>query len=277
MVIHNIENDTDTSLVECLHHLLELTNTRSRVIRIGRVRTIRNIIILRIIPPVVLILAQFRFVHRGIVIGRQQMNMSHSQLLQMIDTRSQSFGRKGSFFSHSQKLSLMLNTRCWRNGKITMMHLINYNIGKRLKWRTAVLSPALRIGSLHVNDGSTLTIHTNSLSINTRRISQPLIIDFYIKGIELTHQVLFYRSVPNTFFARFHTDSCVGMATFTSLIQHETYFVCCRCPYGKMCSFRSVLHLCQAARTYGIKFIGGIFVLHGCATGSRRHRYTDND
>ena len=68
MIINHIEYHTDTCFVKGLHHLLEFLDSHIGLIRIGGIRTVRYIIVLRIIAPVVLCLVRFTFVHRCIIV-----------------------------------------------------------------------------------------------------------------------------------------------------------------------------------------------------------------
>ena len=63
MIIHHIHHHTDTCLMQRHHHLFKFTDTNLRSIRVGRIRTIWHIIILRVISPIVLRSIQLRFVH----------------------------------------------------------------------------------------------------------------------------------------------------------------------------------------------------------------------
>ena len=78
MVVHHIEDDTDTRLVECLHHLLELTDAHLRPIRIGGVATLGHIIVHRVVAPVILVVAEACLIHRAIVITGQDMDGIHT-------------------------------------------------------------------------------------------------------------------------------------------------------------------------------------------------------
>ena len=109
MIVYHIEHYPYTSFVQCLYHLLKLADADSRIVRIGSIRTIGYIVILRIISPVVFIFIQLGFVYRSIIIRRKQMDVCYSQLDQMIDS-GQQFGRvHRTMFCQCQKFSLMLN------------------------------------------------------------------------------------------------------------------------------------------------------------------------
>ena len=70
MIVYHIEHYPYTGFVQCLYHLLKLADADSRIVRIGSIRTIGYIVILRIISPVVFIFIQLGFVYRSIIIRR---------------------------------------------------------------------------------------------------------------------------------------------------------------------------------------------------------------
>ena len=63
MVVDHVEDDADASLVERLHHLLELADATRGVIGIGAVGTFRHVVVHRVVAPVVLIVLQPHFIH----------------------------------------------------------------------------------------------------------------------------------------------------------------------------------------------------------------------
>ena len=111
MIIHYIQHHPDASPMQSLHHLLEFLNTNRRIIRIGGIRSIRYIIVLWVISPIIFIFIQFRFIHRSIVIRRQNVNMCHTQFFQMIDAGCQFLRAKCTFFRQCQEFTFMLNAR----------------------------------------------------------------------------------------------------------------------------------------------------------------------
>ena len=85
MVVDYIHNHTDTGFVKCLHHLLEFFHTGDRLIRVSCVGTVGDIVVQRVISPVVLVFVQFRFIYGSIVIRRKEMDVRHAQFYQMVD------------------------------------------------------------------------------------------------------------------------------------------------------------------------------------------------
>ena len=54
MVVYHIEYDADTILVKLLHHRLELEDTPGRISGVIAVASLRNIIVERVVSPVIL-------------------------------------------------------------------------------------------------------------------------------------------------------------------------------------------------------------------------------
>ena len=72
--------------MQSLHHLFEFSNPDLSMIRIGRIGTLRHIVVLRIIAPIVLFLPQSGLIHCLIIKTRQQMNMRNPQPLKVFYT-----------------------------------------------------------------------------------------------------------------------------------------------------------------------------------------------
>ena len=65
VVIDHIEYNAETVLMQAFHHLFKFADTDDRISRICRITSIGNIVILRVISPVVMILVQFCFIYSG--------------------------------------------------------------------------------------------------------------------------------------------------------------------------------------------------------------------
>ena len=74
VVIDHVEDHGDACLMECLYHLLELTDAADRVIGVGGIATLWHIIVDRVIAPVILWLVQTGLVHRAVVVTGQDMD-----------------------------------------------------------------------------------------------------------------------------------------------------------------------------------------------------------
>ena len=68
VVVDHIQDDADVCLVECLYHLLELTDAYLRAIRVSRIAAFRHIVVDRVVAPVVLWLVETCLVHRTVVV-----------------------------------------------------------------------------------------------------------------------------------------------------------------------------------------------------------------
>ena len=110
MIIHHIQNHTETGLVKGLHHLLELKDTCDRVVWIRRERAFYSIVIERFIPPVVLIVLQTSLVDCREICRRQQLDICNSYLLQMVDTGRKSIRIHCARLRKRKVFSLILNT-----------------------------------------------------------------------------------------------------------------------------------------------------------------------
>ena len=97
-----------------------------------------------------------------------------------------------------------------------MMHLIDDDVGRRLRDRPLILCPTLGICLLEVDDGTTLAIHAYGLGKDTWALALT-----HIKGIELTHQVAFHSRLPLLVGCACHLNGLQGLAAKTFLI--DTY------------------------------------------------------
>ena len=84
MVVNHVENNTYTSLVKCLDHLFELTNAHVRAVRIGGIAAFRHVIVFRVIAPVIRRIMLYRFVNRGIIERREQVDSGHTKPFQIV-------------------------------------------------------------------------------------------------------------------------------------------------------------------------------------------------
>ena len=183
MVVHHIEHHLQTRFVQRLHHLFELTNAHFRLIRIGGIRSLRHIIVQRIVSPIILRNIQFRFIHRSIIERRQNMHIRNAQLLQMIQPSWTSLQSLHSFLCQSEKFSAMFEISLIAHTKIAVMHLIDGATFKQSVGRFVKLPPH-RIRIFQVNHSRAFTIHSHRSCVDTGSFSAPLTIYFHFKGIK---------------------------------------------------------------------------------------------
>ena len=74
VVIHHVEDNTDTSLMQGLNHLLELVDSNLGLIGIGRIASLRHIVVHGIVTPVVLVIAQSGLIYRTVIVAGQDMD-----------------------------------------------------------------------------------------------------------------------------------------------------------------------------------------------------------
>ena len=182
VIINNVEDDSDTGLVESLHHLLELSDTTRGVIGIGGIATLGHIVVHWVIAPVVLGGIEFGLVDRSVIIAGQDMDCVHTQRLQMID---------GPWLRQGKELTRILSILAG-DGEVTVVHLIDHQIGRRLDRLVGITTPILRIGLHQVDDGATLTVYTHSFGKHTGTFTLP-----HIEGIVLAQKVALDLSLPH--------------------------------------------------------------------------------
>ena len=85
VVVDHIHHHADSRVVESLDHLFHFTHARGRIGWIGGVTAFGRIVVLRVISPVVLVLMQVCLVHRVVVVRRKDMDVCHSQFLEVVD------------------------------------------------------------------------------------------------------------------------------------------------------------------------------------------------
>ncbi len=110
------------------HHFLHFPDTSGRLGRIGGIRPVRDIIVKRIIAPVILTGLEVCLIHTVIVIGWENVHMSHTKLLEMVYAGSLSCGIGRAGLGQCQELTLVHNPRRRVDGEVAMMHLIYHSI-----------------------------------------------------------------------------------------------------------------------------------------------------
>lgn len=124
MVIHYVEHQFDTCPVQCLYHLLELADACLGISGIGRVASLRHVVVQRVVAPVILWYLGMLLIHGEIVIRGQDMHMCHAQVSQMVNARRLSAWSGGTMLRQRQKFSLVLHAAGSRHGEVTMVHLM---------------------------------------------------------------------------------------------------------------------------------------------------------
>ena len=157
-----------------LNHLLEFLDTDFWLIRVSRISTLWNVIVHRVVAPIILRLVQSGFVYRTIVVAWQNVDSVNAKLFQMFD---------GPRLCKCHEFAWVLGILAG-DGEVAMMHLVDNQIGRRLGDRTFIAAPMFRIGFRHIDDGSALAVNTYGFGEDTRALALT-----HIEGIELPHQV----------------------------------------------------------------------------------------
>ena len=211
MVVHHVENHSYASLVQCLHHLLELLDSCGREIGVGGIAALGHIVVLRVVAPVVLRRVEACLVNRGIVERRQDVYGVHAERLQI-------FCRLG--FRERKKFALVLQARRRVDGEIAVVELIDDEVAGRLQWRTLVLQPTVGVGAAHVYYGGTVSVHPHSLGKETGAFAVA-----GVEGVELAAYVAFHLSAPQSVFRLLHPDGFYGFAVCAVVVEAQGGFI----------------------------------------------------
>ena len=158
MVIDHVEDDGDASFVERLHHLLELQDATDGIIGVGGIAAFGHVVVHRVVAPVVLGLVEARLINGAEVIARQDMDGIDAQRLQVVD---------GPRFGEGEELTRILRIGTG-NGEVTVVHLIDNEVGGRLDDGVLVITPTVGTRLRIVDDGGTTAIHSHGLGKDTR-------------------------------------------------------------------------------------------------------------
>ena len=147
MIIHHIHHHAQPGAVQGLHHGAAFPHAHLAVERIGGIAALRQVIIQRVIPPVVVLAAHF--VHRGKVKNRLQLHMGHTQPLEVVQPGGVYAVpvQGGAVHRKTHKLAAVsLRHAAGRvGGKIRHMHL-PHAAGMGGDGRAFILLPAVRHG-----------------------------------------------------------------------------------------------------------------------------------
>ena len=154
MIVHHVEYDANASLVQRLHHLLELAYACCRRSGVGRVGAFGHVIVERIVSPVVLRHVGLRLIHGSVVERRQNVHGVHAETLQVLDSLR---------LCERKKLALVLQSRREVDGEVAVVHLVDDEVARIVERRAHIAVPTLRVGVAQVDDGAALSVHTHRL------------------------------------------------------------------------------------------------------------------
>ena len=138
---------------------------------------------------------------------------------------------------------------------IAVVHLIDNRIFRTAKSRTHIFSPTFWIGTSEVNHRSTTTIHADSLCKDTWSLVQcpTRTMFYYLKGIELTIQVTFYRLYPTAIFLTTHRERLQWGYSSSIRIQIQINRIRIRAPYRECGLLWRIHHLLQRTLFHRIR------------------------
>ncbi len=105
MIVNHVHDNADAVIMKRFYHLFHFFDSDLAIVRIGRVRAFRHIVVDRVISPVKLRRIKLRLIYRTVIIDGEQMKMRDSQIFDMIKTRRDSGRGRRSRLSQSEIFS----------------------------------------------------------------------------------------------------------------------------------------------------------------------------
>ena len=131
VVVHHVHDHAQAVVVERLDHPLHLRHTDSAVKRIGGVRPFGDVVIHRVVAPVVLGM-RLALVGEAEVIHWQKVNVGDAQRLDVVKAGGMAAPGLCAGFGQTQKLALVLNMGAGVGGQVTDVQLVENGVGDRL-------------------------------------------------------------------------------------------------------------------------------------------------
>ena len=249
VIVNHIENHAEAGLMKSLDHLLEFLDTGNRIVWVCRIRTLDSIVVVWIISPVILIVLKTCLIHSDEVCRREKLDISHSDLLEMVDTGSETVRILCTFLCKSKILTLIVHSRSLMDGEIPVMHLINDDV-RRLDERTLVLSPSFRICLIPIDHCTASTVYSDSLSCYTFGLLKPLSVLLHLECIESALHVFFHCRLPKSVLSELHILGLEGSLLGSRMIKPQTSRISIRSPYCKFCLVAHIDALLERSLRY---------------------------
>ena len=161
----------------------------------------------------------------------------HTQLLQVLD---------GPWFGKSQELARILGIGTV-DGEVAMVHLVYHEVGRRLGDWALVAAPVLRVGLLHVDDGTALAVHADGFCEDASTFTAA-----DVEGIELTHEVSLDGGCKLLFSRLLHLHGLDGFAILALLVDAYNGLCMVRCKEFERGGLRGVGHLLECLSYRGV-------------------------
>ena len=127
-----------------------------------------------------------------------------------------------------------------------MVHLVDDEVGRRLRDGAGITAPAFGIGGRKRDDGSPLAVDTYGLGKDARALAEA-----HVEGVELAHEVATHGGRPLLIGGALHLDGLHGLAALTFLIdaQRDALGIVGR-KERKLGLFRGVVHFLKRLCRY---------------------------
>ena len=206
VVVDHVEDDPDASLVQRLHHLLELPDAHFRMEGFGGVAAFRHVVVLRVVAPVVLRHGELRLVDGGEVERRQDMYGVDAELSQIVD---------GPWLREGKELAAVYELRRWVDGEVAVVQLIDDEVCRRLHAWSFVGIPSLGVRAAHVDDGSAVS-HGLCEKSRTFAVAR-------VEGVEHAAEISVNGGLPFVLTGAFHRDGPGGIRGRGALVDAQRW------------------------------------------------------
>ena len=128
MIINHVHHHANPGLVVAVDHFLHFQHPRSRVAGVARISPLRNVIVLRVVTPVITRVGA-GFINAGKVVHRHELYVGHPEVLQVIQPGRLTGCGVGAGFDHAGKLPLGRHTGIRVLGEVADTSFINHGVG----------------------------------------------------------------------------------------------------------------------------------------------------
>ena len=163
VVVHDVHDHLEALSVQRLDHLLALGDAHGAVERIRRVGAFGDVVVKRIVAPVVL--PRVVLVHGAVVVERQQLDRGDAELFEVVDARGElPFAvHGGAEVGEGQVFATVLEreTAMRVRAEAGHMHLGHHRLAQRGD-RVRVMLPAGRVGACEVDHHAAPAVHAGA-------------------------------------------------------------------------------------------------------------------
>ena len=165
---------------------------------------------------------------------RKELHISHSDLLEVVDTCCKAVRVLCSLLSESKILTLVSHARGLVDREIPMVHLINDDV-RRLDLRALVLCPSFRICLVPIYHCASPAVHSDCLRSDAGSLLEPLAVLLDLECIECALYILLYSRLPESVLSESHIDCLERCLIRSGVVKLELSVVSIRCPHCKFC------------------------------------------